>query len=55
MYHPAQLYLPEFSAWRLMDNLDVFPIAHATRVVKKDGSPIEDEPTEVEASARMEF
>ena len=56
MNHPHQLHLAEFCAWHLAEvlhNVDMLAIARTTPILKKDGSPIEDEPGEAEPASRM--
>ena len=56
MNHPDQMHLAEFCAWHLsqvLGNVEMLAIAHTTQIVKKDGSPVEDEHAEAEAASRF--
>ena len=56
MNHPDHVHLAEFCAWHLsqvLDNVDMLAIARTTQIVKKDGSPVEDEHAEAEAASRF--
>jgi len=56
MNHPHQLHLAEFCAWHLaqvVHNVDMLAIARTSQIMKKDGSCIEDEPTDVERASKL--
>ena len=56
MNHPHQLHLAEFCAWHLaqvVHNVDMLAIARTIQIMEKDGSCIEDEPTDVERASKL--